>query len=422
MPAFIVPIAALLLGSAFLMLGSGLHGLILPIRGHIEGFSATELGLVGAGWAVGFIGGCLAIPEAVRRVGHVRAYGATAALAAIAILLNIMIIDPIAWIVLRVLSGFAGAGAAMIVESWLNERVTSERRGRIFAIYMMTNLTASTTGQLLVATADPSAATLFTLGAIFYCLALLPTALSTATAPRPLQQVRPDLRGLFTASPVAAVSAFLIGLDQGAFGSLGAVYAQGIGLPVPSVAFFMSAAVLGGALAQLPIGRLSDRFDRRHVLAGLALAGAALAVVLAVLPIAEPWLAITLAGVFGAMLYPMYPLAVAHANDQSGGEGFLRVAGGLLLLFGFGLMVGPLVAAFAMDYFGGGGLFVFLASVNVVIAVYAVVRSRMRAARPSTRQPTVQNLPLSKTTPELLALDPRSEEPPEAPRPVDAAA
>ena len=161
-----------------------MHGLLLAVRGTMGGFSTTELGLLGTGWATGFVAGCILIPHIVRRVGHVRAYGALASVAAVTILLNLLMFTPLAWILLRAISGFTFAGASMIVESWLNERASRENRGTIFSIYQMVSFAASTAGQLLLAISAPSEYFYFVLGAIFYCLAILPTALSTAATPQ----------------------------------------------------------------------------------------------------------------------------------------------------------------------------------------------------------------------------------------------
>ncbi|MEX0853230.1 MAG: MFS transporter, partial [Bauldia sp.] len=186
----LVTVASLLLGSAFLLIAGGLHGLLLPIRGMIESFTTAELGLLGSGWAVGFIGGCLLVPAMVRRVGHIRSYGALASVSAVTILLNLLIIAPLPWILLRALSGFCFAGAAMIVESWLNERASRENRGTIFSVYQIVNFAASTSGQFLLAFVPSTDHFAFVLGAIFYCLAILPTALSTAATPQPLKTTR----------------------------------------------------------------------------------------------------------------------------------------------------------------------------------------------------------------------------------------
>ena len=179
------PIIALLLGTAFLLAGSGLHGLLLPLRGQAEGFSTTSLGLLGTAWAGGFVAGCYFAPRLVRRVGHVRAFGTFAATAAIIALLNGLLIDPAVWIALRIITGFSMAGAFMVIESWLNESATNETRGSVFGVYMIVTFAAIMGGQMAVAFADTATQSLFMVAGILYCIALIPTAMSTASSPRP---------------------------------------------------------------------------------------------------------------------------------------------------------------------------------------------------------------------------------------------
>jgi MFS family permease len=310
---------------------------------------------------------------------------------------------------LRALSGFCFAGAAMIVESWLNERSTRENRGTIFSIYQMVNFAASTAGQLLLVLGPPTGHFYFVLGAIFYCLAILPTALSTAEHPRPLKTARLDLRRLYANSPVAAVGVVLVGLANGAFGTLGAVYAQRIGLPIASVALLMSGAVLGGSLIQFPLGRLSDAMDRRKVLVGAAAGAITVALVIFILRPHEAPVVIGLVVLFGAMIYPMYALAVAHANDFAAPDEFVKIAGGLLLLYGFGTMLGPLFAAQLMDHLAPEGLFAFTAIVHLILALYALYRMTRRQAPVRPERENFQGLPVPKTaTPESAILDPRA--------------
>lgn len=423
MASQILPVAALLIGSALLLIAGGLHGLLLPIRGAIEGFSTTELGLIGTGWAVGFVLGCIVVPRIVRRVGHVRAYGVMASIAGVVILLNLLIISPWAWIGLRAFSGFCFAGAQMIVESWLNERATKENRGTVFSVYQMVNFGASTVGQLLLATAPAEGFFFFVLGAIFYCLAILPSALSTAQTPRPLKTTKLDLRSLFRNSPVAAVGCFLIGLVNGAFGTLGAVYGQKIGLPTAVIAFFMSAAVLGGAITQVPLGKLSDKVDRRYVLIGVSVAAIVMSLFIAFISPTQPTVIIIMIALFGGMIYPMYGLAVAHANDYTAPDDFVKVASGLLLMSGFGTMIGPIIGALTMEHLGPGGLFSFFSIVHVVLIAYTAYRlSRRPAARDVPRDAFQSMPPLRNATPETIALDPRAEEARPAPTVAPATA
>lgn len=408
----IVPIAALLIGSALLLLAGGLQGLLLPLRGSFEGFSDSSLGLLGTGWAIGYIGGCLLTPVIVSRVGHIRSFGVFCSLASIVVLLNLVFMTPWAWIPLRALSGFCFAGAAMVVESWLNERANPETRGRIFGIYTMINLGATTAGQMLLTLGDPAGFLFFVVGAMVYSCALLPTALSTAAAPQPLSQVRLDIRSLWRNSPVAVIGVFLVGISNSAFGTLGAVYGRQVGLSVSSIATMMSVALLAGALIQIPIGVLSDRIDRRMVLIGIAVVGCLLGAALTFGGTLSPLAIIALVGAFGGMIYSMYPVIVAHANDHSPPGEFLKTSGGLLLLFGVGSVVGPLLAAVMMTMTRPQGLFAVTSAAHALIIGFSIWRMTQRApvAQGEKEDFVAMASGVRFSTPETLALDPRAED------------
>jgi MFS family permease len=420
MPAPLVAVASLLLGSAFLLIAGGLHGLLLPVRGAELGFTLGELGFLGTGWSAGFIAGCFLTPYFVRRVGHVRTYGALSSVATITILLNLLIVTPWAWIAIRSLNGLCFAGAAMVVESWLNEKATRENRGTIFSVYQMVNFAASTTGQLLLVINPPNDFFFFAIGAIFYCLAILPTALSTARSPQPLQGTRIDVRRLYAISPVGAVVAFMVGLVNGGFGTLGPVFGQQIGLSVREISFMMAGSLIGGSLIQFPLGWLSDRTDRRRVLIAVAIGALAVGLTFATLHPHSPVVVPVLAIIFGATAYPMYALTVAHANDFAASDEFVKIASSILLVYGAGTMVGPLIAAYAMGMLGPEGLFVFTAAVHVTVIGYVIYRiTRRPTLNPVLRDP-FQGVAVVKTaTPESAALDPRAGE---SARPVSEAA
>jgi len=406
----LLPILALLVSTAFLLAGNGLHSLLLPIRGAAEGFSTNQLGLIGTGWAVGFVLGCLVAPIVVRRVGHIRAFTSAAGSAAIVILLNGLIVDPLAWIFLRMLSGFCLAGAFMVIESWLNERATNESRGTIFAVYMTVTYLGITSGQFGVAGGDPDNAGLFMAGAILFCLAVLPTALSTAASPRPLARASLNLRKLFANSPVAVVTVTLVGVVNGAFGTLGPVFGTRIGLSTGLIALMMGLTVVSGALTQLPAGRLSDRTDRRYVIAGAATAAALAGILLFSLEPTEPVRVLALTGFYGALTYPIYGLAVAQANDYADPADFVAISGGLLLVYGVGTMIGPIAAGFAMTIGGPAALFAVTATLHLVIASYAIYRTTRRAPVPEDVRDAYRSVPGQTGTPQAMALDPRAED------------
>ena len=403
------PIVALLLGTAFLLAGTGLHSLLLPLRGQAEGFSTAALGLLGTAWAGGFVAGCYFMPLLVRKVGHVRAFGALAASAAMVALTTGLWIDELAWIGLRAATGFAMAGAFMVIESWLNERATNENRGTVFGLYMMVTYAAITVGQMMVSATDIGAATPFMLAGILLCAALIPTAISSAATPRPLAAVRLDLRRLYANSPVAAVGCALIGVANGAWGTLGAVYGARVGISAFEIALMMSLVVIAGALAQLPVGRASDRTDRRYVLSAAAFGAAAFALALFSFAPRSGGLILVLTAAYGALAYTLYSIAVAHANDHAGSEDFVMVSGGLLLLYGFGTMIGPVMGALLLERLRPDSLFLATAAPHLALGVYALVRARARPPVPVGEREAFQTLPSERAaTPQAVLLDPRS--------------
>lgn len=401
----LLPISALLFGSALLLFAGGINGLILPVRGTAEGFTAFSLGLLGAGWAVGYVLGCVFTPRLVGNVGHIRSFGVMSAFAAVALLVSLLFISPWAWVPLRAISGFCFAGAAMIVESWLSERADPKSRGRIFGIYSMVNLFASTAGQLALTLGDPSTFFFFVLGAIFYCLALVPTAISSSATPKPLVSVKLDLPALWRNSPVAVSAVLCVGLSNSAFGALSAVYADRVGLVLTSVALFASLPVLAGAIAQIPIGFLSDRMDRRRVLMGVALL--ALATDIAFIVLAPESLAMNLALsiVFGAAIFSMYPVIVAHANDHAAEGTYIQVSGGLLMLFGLSSIAGPVIAGAAMAQIGATGLFYLSAGAHLLLVLFTLLRLVQSApVAAADKGSFVPIQPIRSATPESAAL------------------
>ncbi len=393
-----LPVSALLLGSAFLLFAGGINGLILPVRGQAEGFSAVALGLLGTGWAIGYVSGCIMTARLVARVGHIRAFGAMAAIAAISVLGSALLVTPAAWIILRALCGFCFAGAAMIVESWLTEQTQPSNRGKVFGVYTMVNLGATTAGQLMLTTGDPNGFVFFAIAAIFYCMALVPTAISSTTTPAPLVTVSLDLKALWRNSPVAVIAVLFVGMSNSAFGTLAAVYADRVGLVLTAVALFTSIPILAGALVQIPVGWLSDKIDRRHVLIGLALLALLADLAFLLLSPESRILNLTLAGILGGSIFAMYPVIVAHANDHAKPGTAIQISGGLLLLYGVGGIVGPLVAGWAMADLADRALFLVTAASHVVIIFYTIWRIMRRGAVASADKTEFQPAPGGRTS------------------------
>jgi MFS family permease len=406
----VIKIYALFLGSALLMFGGGLQGLLLSVRGAEEEFSLIALGLIGTGWSVGFVAGSIAVPLIVRNVGHIRAFSVMAAIGSVTILLNLLFINDVGWILLRALSGFCFAGAAMIVESWLNEVADNKSRGTIFSVYVTINMAASTIGQIAMSITGTAGYVPFVIGAISFICAILPTALTSSPQPRPLSSARIDVRLLYKTSPVAAIAAFSVGMANGAFGTLAPVYGYERGLDASGIALLFSVAAILGAMAQIPAGRLSDRIDRRIVLIGLSGFATLVGALILIINPQAGWAMYVLFAAYGFAANPIYAVAVAHANDFAKEGDFAKIAGGMLLILGVGLAIGPLVASVIMGIWSPVGLFVVTALFHAVLAVAAVLRMRVRKSIDAAdRMPFQPMSNDSKQTLESIVLDPRAD-------------
>lgn len=381
MIASLLPVASLLSGVALLLVGHGLLTLALPLRGEAEGFDPVAIGALGAAYYAGFVAGCLHGPRLVRRAGHIRAFAAVVCGVSAAAAAYPLAVSAPTWILFRFLFGYGLAVFYLVVESWLNDRATNTTRGMIMSVYIMVNHVALTGGQLLLLTWSVEDFHLFVLGSVLISVSAIPVALTRQAQPPPVTEVRFRPGRLWRASPVGLIGSLMIGVANGAFWSLAPVSATDFGLSHQEAAIFMSVAVMAGALVQMPIGRLSDRLDRRHVLA--ALLAAATATGLAVFLVAPSGIALTLLGAaFGASALPGYSLAAAHAYDHADPSDYVGTASSLLLVNGLGSIVGPIAAAFLLRAAPGGGLYLFTAAMHGALAGFVLWRVSRRAAPP----------------------------------------
>ncbi len=379
----LAPVAALLLSVVFLLMGNGLQTTLAPVRADVEGFSAMSLGLLGGGYYAGFGAGCLIGPLLLRRAGHIRVFAALVAVASAAALIHPIFIDPYIWIGLRAVSGFCLAGLFMVIESWLNEKATNESRGVVFSTYLTINLTVVTIGQMLLLVDDVKAFSLFALTSILLSLAAVPLALTRSAQPTPPDLVSVRLWRLFKLSPVGVIGVAAVGLSNGAFWSLGPVFAQAAGGGPAAAATFMATGAVAGAVCQWPLGRASDKTDRRNIIV-FACVGAIVAGAFAFVAGSQSdGLRLSVAALFGGFALPMYALCAAHMNDMIEGDGFVEAAGGLLLTFAVGAMIGPVAASAVMSLLGPDGLFAFTAGIHTALLIFVVIRIRLRRTRPA---------------------------------------
>ena len=417
MSAAFAPITALLLSVVLLLMGNGLQGTLLPVRANLEAFSATDIGILGSAYFFGFAAGCLYGPRLIRRAGHIRAFAALVAIASCVVLVHSLFLNAYLWWVLRAMTGFCFAVLYMIIESWLNEKSTNETRGFVFSLYTIINLTVITIGQLMLGLDRPEGFPLFLLASILVSLAAVPVALTKAEAPAPVQSVKIRLGHLYKLSPVGVVGCFAVGLANGSFWALAPVFAQDKGADTWGVAIFMSTAVLAGALGQWPLGRLSDKMDRRRVIIAAA-CGSAVAGILFVVW-APPWDLglLALIFLFGLFAFPIYGVSVAHMNDYVEPDGYVEAASALLLVFALGAVIGPVVASTLTRFLGPDALFGMTAVVQLSLAGFAFYRMRKRAPAPEEEHVTfAESLNLAQTvsTVDITADDAETGEPRQA--------
>ncbi|GIX31929.1 MAG: MFS transporter [Porticoccaceae bacterium] len=409
-----LPIAALLLSDALLIIGHGALLTLLPLRAEREGFATAAIAATASAYFAGFVAGCLLAPWLLRRVGHIRAFAALAALFASATLALHALPSLPAWLALRFWLGLCIAGLYTVIESWLNGVTGREARGLVLSAYMVINLLMIVAGQQLLALASPHSETLFLLAAIFVCLSIVPVSLTRALSPAPPERQPLAWGRIWELSHAALVGAAAAGLVTGAFWALGPVFAREAGLDAAGVGLFVSGAVLGGALFQLPLGRLSDWLDRRVVLLGVAVAGALSSLALLVVA-AEPALLPLFALPWGGTTMTVYAICLAHATDHADPRELTMVGSGILLAFGVASALGGPLAAVGVAVLGSGGLFAFCAAVQLGLAVYLALRRRRH---PLPLVDTTEGFhAMAESSPAALALDPRAEEPP-PPRPA----
>ncbi len=369
---------ALLLGIGLMMLGNGLQGTLLGVRASIEGFPTTVTGLVMSGYFVGFFAGSVIAPRIVKQVGHIRVFAALASIASSAVLLHSIYVEPFTWFAMRLATGFAYAGLYVVAESWLNDRATNETRGQLLSIYMVVVFAGLAGGQLLLNVSDPSGFELFVLVSVLVSFSLVPISLTATSAPDFSAPSAVGIKTLYHTSPLGVMGAIGTGAAHGAIFSMGAVYARNVGFSVAQISIFMGIMVVGGLLLQWPIGRLSDRLDRRKVLTGVSILAGLVA--LTAYPMSEATVVGMFAVVFlfGGLSLPMYSLCIAHTNDHLQPHQVIAASAGLVLVSGVGLVMGPVFGSMLMSIAGDNGLFLFLGSVHLLVGMFAIYRMTRR--------------------------------------------
>lgn len=353
--------------------GSALQGTALALRASLEGFSDPMIGVISSSYYAGVLAGSFLALLVIRSVGYVRAFAAFASLGSASAIAHILWINPGAWVVLRLIHGISFSVVLVVVESWLNVIAPSARRGQILSLYSIVYLASVGVAQPLIGVFSPAGFELFAITSILVSLCLLPITLANVSGVVTVASVRIRMMGIFRKSPTGVAGVLVSGLVAGAHLSLAPRFAQTLGLPDRSIGLFMLVFSLGTIALQWPLGIISDTMGRRRALGISAVAGAAAGVGLSLARGAGPWMTVT-AFLFGGFALPLYSLSIAAVNDQLLPEDMVQSSGALYVFYGFGSMVGPLLAAVAMDRRGVVALYWVIAAILALYALFLVFR------------------------------------------------
>lgn len=373
----------LLFGVLLLMIGNGMQSTLLGIRGGIESITTGAMSVVMASYFAGFLAGSLTVPRLIGRVGHVRVFAALGSLISAILILYPALPTWPAWAIERLVIGFSFCGVYIIAESWLNAGATNETRGQALSAYMMVQMLGIVAGQGLVNFADPADYIPFIIPSVLVSLAFTPILLSRQPAPRFDTIQRMSFARLWGVSPLGCVGIFLMGGLLASFIGMASVWGAAAGLNTREISAFVAAIYVGGLLFQWPVGRLSDRKDRRKLIVVLSLTGVVIVLSL-MLTTPDIWGLLVAAALLGGVVNPVYSLLLAYTNDLLDASDMAAASAGLLFLNGIGAASGPLLTGWLMTVFGLDGFWIYNGILLTGIAAYTAWRLTRRATAEAT--------------------------------------
>jgi MFS family permease len=376
----------LLLGMGVLMLGAGLQGTLLGLRATLDGFPTPVIGVIMSCYYVGYLVGTRAAPRLVLKIGHIRVFAALAAIASAAILIQGSWVNPVAWAAMRLVSGVCFAGIYVVAESWLNDRASRANRGTLLAVYMLVLYVGLGSAQFLLVLANPRTSTPFMLISVLISMAMVPIVVSAQQTPERAVPLKVRYRDLYRNSPLGVVAVAVSGMISSIIFSMGPVYARLSGLGTSGVAKFMAVSILSAVVTQYPVGRLSDRMDRRTVIAIVCTIATLVAGSIVVFTDIPDALFLTLAGLFSGVVLTLYSLAVSHVNDKLEPGQMVAASSAILSLNGTAAAVGPVLAGSLIAAFGPPAYFATLATLTGALTIYDLWRKSRRSPVPAEKK------------------------------------
>jgi len=411
---------ALFTGIGIMMVAHGLQSNLMGVRSVIENFNVITTGILMSGYYVGYFVGSHTTPILVSKVGHIRVFAAFASMASLSVLVVVVFVNPVIWTVARFITGLSLVSCYIVAESWLNDRATNKNRGQLLSAYMIILFVGLAIGMLLLNVGSPQSFEPFILVSLLMSAALVPILLTKRSAPKFKKIGTISIKELYKISPLGTVSSFCTGVIHSALFSLMAVYATTVNFSILEISILLFILTISGALAQVPIGYISDKLDRRLVIIITSIGSAIFAffsIVVSTLSLDTFWninfdielglgkiIFFIFIGLYASLCLPLFSLNLAHTNDFVPKEKFVAAGGGLQLIFGIGAIGGPIVCTLFMTLFGVNGFFIFLIIFHILISVFGFWRMTRREIEDNPDS-TFTSLPVS-ITPAGLQLDP----------------
>jgi len=376
----------LFFGLLMISAGSGLQNVLLGTRAPEIGFSNIATGFVMSGYYAGIFVGSIVVPRILAQVGHVRVFGAMSAIASAAVLMHIAFADPILWALMRLATGFSFAGMYIVCESWLNDKATNATRGQLLSLYMIINMAGMGAGQMMIALGETGGVGLFLLASVMVSIAVVPILITVSAAPSFEAPDRLGFRRLLQVSPLSVVGMVLIGLVISMIFGMGPVYGRNLGLNNTEIGYFMTSIMVGTLLLQYPVGRLSDKFDRRVIILGVSTTAAVCIATASFFGGNQLAMLLLFTMVFGGLAFSLYSLFIAHANDYLPPSQMVAMSSGLLMVNGAGAVVGSPFAATIIEVLGSRSFMPAIALILVGLSGFVLLRMRMRESVPTEAQ------------------------------------
>jgi MFS family permease len=368
---------ALFTGFGLIMLAHALQGTLLNVNAVFFNFSDFEIGYVFSGYFIGYLFSSIQCPKLIKNVGHIRVFAAFASLGSIAILLHWIVINPIAWLIFRMITGFSFAAIYIVCESWLNDRADNKSRGQLIGFYMIVLYFSTSAGGMLVNLRATTDAHLFILTSLLISLALVPILLTKKPAPDFSTPKFLSLKELYSKSPMAFVGSFSIGMVYSALFGLMGVFGAKIGLSIFQISILVFVNMFVGAIFQYPVGKISDKYDRRTILLSLNLIAIASLVFIYLLGSLSFNLLLVFIGIHSAVSLPYYAVIISHMNDFLEKDEIVSGSSTLTLVNALGMVMGPMLASGFMAYFGAYGYFLYMIVIYCLVAPYNFFRIRV---------------------------------------------